>query len=86
MTKSSGGRRTATASYIEDMLGELADLARNIDGGLLVFLIEMAKIEATSVRQGHGVGRMPGKKSREDEPLTAEQLAAMFSKNSTDKH
>lgn len=41
-----GPSTTETAQYIEEMAGELADLARRSKLDLLAYLLDMAKLEA----------------------------------------
>jgi hypothetical protein len=41
-----GPSSTETAQYIEEMAGELADLARRSNLDLLAYLLDMAKLEA----------------------------------------
>ena len=90
MTEESGARRAATASYMEEMLGEFATMAKSIDCDFLVFLLEMAQQEARNVvgddptpgrpkaRKGQGRG--------DRDKLTAEELAALFPRRSSGKH
>ena len=82
MTEELGGKRSATASYMEEMLGELATMGRNIDCDFLVFLLQMAQQEARNiVRENPTPGRpgMSGSKiGKESRGLSADELAAMF--------
>ena len=50
MTEEAIKRRAATASYVEDMLGELTQLARHMKCDFLQFLLEMAQQEAANIR------------------------------------
>ena len=82
MTLSSGGRRVATASYMEELIGELAMMGKNIECDFLVFLLEMAQQEARNiVRENPTPGRPGMRGSRldgENRGLSADELAAMF--------
>jgi len=76
----------ATASYIEDMLGELAMLVENMKCDFLVFLLEMAKLEAANVKNDNPT---PGRKPRKNEKgksMNAEELAAIFVRKYSSKH
>ncbi|MEP1092892.1 MAG: hypothetical protein ABJH63_11010 [Rhizobiaceae bacterium] len=90
MTKDLGERRVSTAVYLEEMLSELAIIGKNIDCDLLVFLLELAQQEAKNIRhQGPTPGRpRRGKRGREGERrgLTAEELAALFSRKPPGSH
>ncbi len=44
--------KVATASYIQGMLAELRSMSRSIECGFLVYLIEMAHIEASDIVAG----------------------------------
>ncbi|NKB53557.1 MAG: hypothetical protein GKR97_15305 [Rhizobiaceae bacterium] len=72
-------KRTATASYIENMLQQLGVLAVRIDCDFLVLLLEMAQQEAADIMsKGPSTGRSQTGKSRGDDEFSAEELAAIF--------
>ena len=85
MTEESVHRRAATASYIEDMLRELATMGKNINCDFLVFLLEMAQYEARNVGHGNPTpGRSKRGKEQGEEGLSAEELAALLARKPTD--
>ncbi len=85
MTDGPRDRRAATASYIEDMLCDLAMLGRHMNCDFLVFLLEMAQQEAENIKQNQPT---PGRKRKKEdkETLTAEELAAIFVRKYSGKH
>ena len=90
MTEESIKRRAATASYVEDMLGELTRLARHMKCDFLEFLLEMAQQEASNVKLNKPT---PGRRRRlrrqtsdEEDYMTAEELAAIFMRKYSDEH
>lgn len=82
LTEELGRKRLATASYMEELIGELATMGRNIDCDFLVFLLEMAQQEAKNiVRENPTPGRPGMERSSldgENRGLTADELAALF--------
>ncbi len=87
MTNNSGARRTATASYIEHMLAELGVLGKKIDCDFLVVLLEMARQEATDIKNNHPSATRPRtRKKGGGEEITAEELAAIFVRKYSSTH
>ena len=82
MTEELGGKRAATASYMEELLGEMATMGRNIDCDFLVFLLEMAQQEARNIMRENPTQGRPGMSraslDRENKGLSADELAALF--------
>lgn len=82
MTEELGRKRAATASYMEDMIGELATMGRNIDCDFLVFLLEMAQQEARNIVRENPTPGRPGMNrsslERENNDLSADELAALL--------
>ena len=79
--------QAATASYIEDMLTEMVRIGRNINCDFLVFLLEMARLEAVNIqRNGPTPGRQPNLADDSSSDLNAEQLVALFMRLSKNKH
>ena len=82
MTEELGRKRVATASYMEELLGELAIMGRNIDCDFLVFLLQMAQQEAKNIVRENPTPGRPGMSQssleRENRGLSADELAAMF--------
>ena len=79
MATKSGQTRTATALYMEEMLRELRTMGQQMDCDFLVYLLEMAAMEASDIANG------AGSKSRQasyvvDKPqtLSAEELSQKF--------
>ncbi|MEP1207950.1 MAG: hypothetical protein ABJM29_18690 [Rhizobiaceae bacterium] len=86
MNEGAAERRAATASYMEDMLGELAQLGRHMKCDFLVFLLEMAQLEAGNVKDNNPTpGRQRDSLDAED-AMTAEELAAIFVRKNSSEH
>ena len=82
MTEELGGKRAATASYMEEMLSELATMGRNIDCDFLVFLLEMAQHEARNIVRENPTPGRPGMSrsslDHKNRDLSADELAALL--------
>ena len=90
MTEESIKRRAATASYVEDMLGELTQLARHMKCDFLQFLLEMARQEAGNIKVNNPTPgrryRLRKEESEEEDAITAEELAAIFVRKYSGEH
>jgi len=79
MATTTGMTRASCASYIENMLIELRTMGQKNDCDFLVYLLEMATIEASDIASGKGTA--PRKETRvieKPEPIGAEELASLF--------
>ena len=90
MSEESIKRRAATASYVEDMLGELTQLARHMKCDFLQFLLEMAQQEAANIKVNNPTSgrrlRLHRKGSEDEEQMSAEELAAIFVRKYSSEH
>lgn len=79
MASKSGHTRAATATYISEMLKELRTMGQQIDADFLVYLIEMASIEASDVARGKETGGRVVTAVVEKAPTpSADELAELF--------
>ncbi len=78
-TSSAGMTRIASAGYIENMLVELRTIGQNYDLDFLVYLLEMATIEASDIANGKGTApRIETKVFKKPQPIGAEEMASLF--------
>ncbi len=79
MTNVSNERRTATASYIEGMLIELRTMGQQVNADFLVYLLEMAIIEADDIKRGQmTAGRKRNTVDGSIQSITAQEMAELF--------
>ena len=79
MATTAGTTRAATAHYIEGMLIELRTIGQNIDSDFLVYLLEMAAIEASDIASGKGTGaRQETIVVDKRKTVGADELASLF--------
>ena len=79
MTQLSRDTQTATAAYIKGMLTELRAMGQAIEGDFLVYLIEMAMVEASDIATAKQIqGREYHKVMLKPSTPSAEELAALY--------
>ena len=76
---SAGMTRIASAGYIENMLVELRTIGQQNELDFLVYLLEMATIEASDIANGKGTApRKETKVFKKPQPIGPDELASMF--------
>ena len=79
MTSVSPEKRTATAAYIKSMLVELRTMGEAIQCDTLVYLLEMAVLEANDIEKGViSIGRSETSIASSNAAPSAKQLATLY--------
>lgn len=74
-----GETNCATADYIYEMLKELRTMSQKIDEDFLVYLLEMASMEASDIANGQGTrARQASYIIEKPKTPSADELAKLF--------